>query len=372
MCSPRSGGALGPEAGAACRGSPSTVVPEGPMPRKSSRPTVATIARDLGISAATVSYALNGKPGVGPALRARIEEHAREVGWTPHSGARALRRGHSGNIGLVMVREPQERAREPFYAAVTAGIESATSARGRELLIRFVEGGLPEEIEVFRSWSHQRRVDGVVLLDMHDDDPRPPALAAMEMPFSVLGGYTGSEDFVNVLRSEADDARTVLDHLERHGYDGVIQLVGPTSFHHERRRVDLVSTLCAERGMPHAHLSGTYSIEFGTEGLAGSPLDLSSRPAVIASSDLIAVGALRAARARQVVIPEELGLVSWDDSLIAQVASPSLTALSRDAFGMGRLAGDLLLEHLDGEVPAGTVLRTGPAELVQRESTSPS
>src|SRR5690625_3651307 len=87
------------------------------MPRKTSRPTVATIARDLGISAATVSYALNGKPGVGASLRARVIEHAREVGWTPHSGAQALRRGHSGNIGLVMVRDPQERSREPFYAA---------------------------------------------------------------------------------------------------------------------------------------------------------------------------------------------------------------------------------------------------------------
>lgn len=197
-----------------------------------------------------MSYALNGKPGVGPALRARIEEHAREVGWTPHSGARALRQGHSGNVGLVMVRDPQERSREPFYAAVTAGIESATSARERELLIRFVEGGAPEEIDVFRAWSQQRRVDGVVLLDMQVDDPRPTELASLGMPFSVLGAYTGSEDFVNVLRSETDDARTVLEHLQGCGYDGVIQLVGPTAFQHERRRLDLIGALCSERGLP--------------------------------------------------------------------------------------------------------------------------
>ena len=318
-----------------------------------------------------MSYALNGKPGVGPALRARIEEHAREVGWTPHSGARALRQGHSGNVGLVMVRDPQERLREPFYAAVTAGIESATSARERELLIRFVEGGAPEEIDVFRAWSLQRRVDRAVLLDMQVDDPRPTELASLGMPFSVLGAYTGSEDFVNVLRSETDDARTVLEHLQGCGYDGVIQLVGPTAFQHERRRLDLIGALCSERGLPHAQVSGAYSIEFGGEALARSSLEISARPAVIASSDLIAVGALRAARTRGVAIPEDLGLVSWDDSLIAQVASPSLTALSRDAFGMGRYAGDLLLEHLDGKVPTGTVLRTGPAELVQRESTLP-
>lgn len=341
------------------------------MPRKPSRPTVATIARDLGISAATVSYALNGKPGVGASLRERIVEHAREVGWTPHSGAQALRRGHSGNIGLVMVREPQERSREPFYAAVTAGIESATSARGRELLIRFVQGGVPEEVEVFRAWSRQRRVDGVVLLDMYEHDPRPPALATLGMPFSVLGAYTGPESFVNVLRSEPDDARIVLDHIEAQGYDGVLQLAGPTTYHHENRRIGLISALCEERGLQHAHVFGTYSIDFGREGFVRSPLDISRRPAILASSDLIAIGALRAAREGHLAVPEEVGIVSWDDSLITEVASPSLTALSRDAFGMGRHAGDLLLGHLDGEVSAGAVLHTGPATLIQRESTAP-
>ena len=100
------------------------------MPAKPARPTVATIARDLGVSPATVSYALNDKPGVSAAVRERVLEHARAVGWTPHSGAQALRRGRSGNIGLVLVRDPQEISREPFYSAVTAGIESATSTRG--------------------------------------------------------------------------------------------------------------------------------------------------------------------------------------------------------------------------------------------------
>ena len=80
-------------------------------PKPSPRPTVSTIARDLGISPATVSYALNDKPGVGAATRQRVLEHAREVGWTPHSGAQALRRGRSGNIGLVLVRDPEEVSR---------------------------------------------------------------------------------------------------------------------------------------------------------------------------------------------------------------------------------------------------------------------
>src|SRR5699024_2503858 len=179
-----------------------------PSMRKSTRPTVATIARELGISSATVSYALNDKPGVSAAMRDRVLEHARTVGWTPHSGAQALRRGRSGNIGLVLVRDPEEISREPFYSAVTAGIESATSAHGYELMLRFVRGGADEEVDVFRAWAHQRRVDGVVLLDMAADDHRPAVLDALGLDFAVLGHYTGPEEFVMVTTAEVEDSET--------------------------------------------------------------------------------------------------------------------------------------------------------------------
>ena len=341
-----------------------------PTPRKASRPTVATIAHDLGISPATVSYALNDKPGVSAAMRERVLEHARATGWTPHSGAQALRRGRSGNIGLVLVRDPEEVSREPFYSAVTAGIESAISAHGYELLLRFVRGGPDEEVEVFRTWAHQRRVDGVVLLDLAENDHRPATLEALSMDFAVIGHYVGPEDFVKVTTAEGDDARTVVDHIVERGYDGCIQLTGPSEFAHERRRLELLQELCAGHGIPHTHSSGTYTIDAGSHAFDAADRTLSARPAVIASSDLIALGALRAAVARGIEIPSELGVVSWDDSLIAEVTVPAITALSRRPFDMGRTAGDLLAGRLDGQVAARTALQNPPATLVPRRSTA--
>ncbi|ASK66091.1 LacI family transcriptional regulator [Brachybacterium avium] len=340
------------------------------MPRKSSRPTVATIARDLGISPATVSYALNDKPGVSAAMRARVLEHASAIGWTPHSGAQALRRGRSGNIGLVLVRDPEELSREPFYSAVTAGIEAATSAHGFELLIRFVRGGADDEVDVFRAWSHQRRVDGVVLLDLAKDDHRPPVLEALSLDFAVLGHYSGPEDFVKVTTAEPADAATVIDHLLERGYDGCLQLTGPFEYAHEGRRRELLARLCAERGIPHLHVPGTYTVDSGYRAFQAADTSLSARPAVVTSSDLIAVGALRAAAAQGVAIPRDLGLVSWDDSLIAEVTSPSITALSRRPFDMGRAAGDLLAQKIDGRIPGGSTIENSPAALIPRGSTA--
>ncbi|WP_394216590.1 LacI family DNA-binding transcriptional regulator [Brachybacterium vulturis] len=340
------------------------------MPRKSSRPTVATIARDLGISPATVSYALNDKPGVSAAMRERVLDHASAVGWTPHSGAQALRRGRSGNIGLVVVRDPEELSREPFYSAVTAGIEAATSAHGFELLIRFVHGGPDDEVDVFRAWSHQRRVDGVVLLDLAEDDHRPPVLEALSLDFAVLGHYSGPEDFVKVTTAEADDAVTVIDHLLERGYDGCLQFTGPFEYAHEGRRRELLAQLCAERGIAHMHVPGTYTVDSGYRAFQAADLSLSTRPAVVASSDLIAVGALRAAAVRGIDVPRDLGLMSWDDSLITEATSPSITALSRRPFDMGRSAGDLLVQKIDGRIPGGTVLENAPAALIPRGSTA--
>lgn len=341
------------------------------MPQKpSSRRTVATIARDLGISPATVSYALNDKPGVGAATRERVLEHARSVGWTPHSGAQALRRGRSGNIGLVLVRDPEEVSREPFYSSVTAGIESATSAHGYELLIRFVQGGQEQEIEVFRTWSHQRRVDGVVLLDLATDDHRPAVLESFGLDFAVLGHYEGPEEFVKVASAEPEDAATVVEHIASLGYDACLQLTGPLEYAHERRRLELIEALCAERGLAHAHRAGRYTITSGQQALTQVDRDFSSRPAMITSSDLIAIGALRAATDLGMSVPADIGLVSWDDSLIAEVASPSITALARRPFTMGRAAGDLLVRRVEGEAGPGESVQTDPAELVRRASTS--
>ncbi|MGY5764757.1 LacI family DNA-binding transcriptional regulator [Brachybacterium sp. DNPG3] len=347
------------------------------MPRSSSRPTVATIARDLGISPATVSYALNGKPGVSERLRAKIVAHAQEIGWTPHAGAQALRRGLSGNIGLVLTRDPRELAREPFYSSVTAGIESATSARGYELMVRFATGGPEQQLEVLHDWCDRRRVDGVVLMDITTTDRRPALLSERSMPFAVIGdhdalpdGPAGEVAHVQVMTDEPADAATLVQHVRDCGYDGVLQLTGSLAHRHEQRRLALVQRLCAEHGIPHGFAEADYTIDAGQRAFGQLEHDLSARPAVMAASDLIAIGALRGAERAGIAIPSEMGLLSWDDSLIAEISSPGLTALSRRPFEMGQRAGALLVGLLRGEPPVDEPAAIAPSPLVVRTSTA--
>lgn len=339
------------------------------MPRNPARPTIATIARDLGISPATVSYALNGKPGVGAETRERVLAHAREVGWTPHSGARALRQGRSGNLGLVLARDPHEVSHEPFFAALTAGIQAAASGGGRELLLRFVGGGAAEEMEVLAGWAEQRRVDGVLLLDVLEDDPRPRRLAELGLPFVVLGAWDGPERCGRMVVAEETDARTLVDHLVAAGSDACLQITGPLAYVHEQRRRAFVASQCAAHGIAHAAVEAPYTREGGEAAVAQLPLDLGEHPAVLASSDLLALGAQRTLLAAGHRVPADVAVLSWDDSAIAENVSPPITALSRQPYAQGEAAGALLVGLLDGTVTAGTVVRSDPSELRVRTST---
>ena len=134
--------------------------------------------------------------------------------------------------------------------------------------------------------------------------------------------------------------------------------------------IGLIEALCAERGLAHAHRAGRYTISSGQEAFRQTDRGFCSRPAMITSSDLIAIGALRAATDLGVSIPADMGLVSWDDSLIAEVSSPPITALARRPFTMGRAAGDLVVRRVEGEVGPGETVQTAPAELVRRASTA--
>lgn len=128
--------------------------------------------------------------------------------------------------------------------------------------------------------------------------------------------------------------------------------------------------MCAERGLPHAYAETDGTIDGGQKGFGQLEHDLSARPAVVAASDLIGVGALRGAGHAGIATPRDLGVVSWDDSLIAEVTTPALTSLARRPFEMGQLAGSLLVWLLRGDVEAGAVERTEPAPLVVRGFTA--
>ncbi|HEY5515336.1 MAG TPA: LacI family DNA-binding transcriptional regulator [Pengzhenrongella sp.] len=222
--------------------------------------TIADLAGRLGISKASVSYALNDRPGVSPQTRERVRRLARELGWFPSSSARALARAKSGAIGLVLSRDPELVGVEPYYMRFLSGIEQVLIAADMALLLRMLGPEQGSDLAVYERWAGERRVDGVILVDAQEDDPRFPLMTRLGLPAVLHGGPVPRVSFPCVTGDDLDDAGRVVDHLRGLGHRHFALMTGPLVYAHEQRRQLLVRELAAEVGVQVDVVHGDYTL----------------------------------------------------------------------------------------------------------------
>src|ERR671916_3397352 len=138
------------------------------VPRR--RPTIDDVAARAGVSSAAVSFAMNGRPGVGEETRRRILDPAQELGWHPSAHARGLAQARAHAIGLLLSRPVEQLEVDPFFVRFLAGIER-TLARTDHALVLRVSGG-PTDLAAYERLAASGRVDGFLLCDVELDDPR--------------------------------------------------------------------------------------------------------------------------------------------------------------------------------------------------------
>lgn len=211
-----------------------------------SRVTISDIAEKLGISTAAVSYALNDRPGVSGATRQRVLDLADEMGWQPHSIARSLRSNRAMSVGMVLARDAEEVANEPFYSYVQAGVERHLAAHDYSLTMSRPGGAPGDDLEVYRRWALQQRVDGVILFDMVVDDPRVELLAELNLPAVEVTSDATVGPLPRVVVDDSGDARILVHHLADQGYRSIVHLSGPTHLVHETLRRTAVARVCQE------------------------------------------------------------------------------------------------------------------------------
>jgi DNA-binding LacI/PurR family transcriptional regulator len=332
------------------------------------RVTISDLARRLQISKASVSYALNGRSGVSEQTRRRVLSLAEELGFHPNSAAVALSASRTRTIGIVIARDPSLISTEAFYMRTLVGIEQYLNEVDSSLLLRLT-GENGEDLDVLRRWGRQGRVDGFILFDEHDDDPRVPLVKDLGIPLVVVTSREVDDGVGRLVSAPEETVSLLLDHLADLGHVRVAHVSGPLTYVHERIRVDLLTAGARERGMQLTHLEGSYRYEDGAE-LTRRLLTSPDRPtALVLSNDLMAVAALRVATGRGTVVPGELSILAWEDSTLCELAQPGITAVDHHSMERGRLAADLLFRVMAGETD---LMRHSPlARLVVRGSTAP-
>jgi DNA-binding LacI/PurR family transcriptional regulator len=333
------------------------------------RTTIADIARAAGVSKGVVSYALNGKPGVSAATRERILAIATQVGFRANSSARVLAGAASKVVGLALQRPAQTLEVEPFFMELVSGLEAELSASNFALLLHMVPDE-PAEVELYRQWWNDRRVDGVIICDLYNNDARVRFIQDLGLPAVIIGPPGSSISLSSIWSDDEASIWETVEYLVALGHRRIARVAGIAELAHTR-----VRTVAFERACAASHLTGfpaTFTDYTGEAG-ARATRDLLSSPepptAIVYDNDIMAVAGLVTAQEMGRIVPADLAIVAWDDSPICRLVHPPLTALTRDIGDYGSQAARLLLSTI-AQGPGKSVI-VDPAHLTPRGTTGP-
>ncbi|MBF8194344.1 LacI family DNA-binding transcriptional regulator, partial [Nonomuraea sp. K274] len=294
-------------------------------------PTIYDVAREAGVSAATVSRVLNGARTVDPAMVARVLTAVRELGYRPNAVARNLRRNRT-TLWAVIISD----IGNPFFTATVRGIEDVAQQAGYSVVLcNSDEDPAKEETYVAAALSEQ--MAGVIIASAGSvkaarsllDSPIPVVAIDRELP-------RGTVDTV-VVDNEAG-ARTATEHLVAAGYRWIACITGPEGVSTADLR--LRGYAAALPGEPV--VVRTDFREQGGYRAMSSLLASSERPdAVFVANNLMTVGALRCLADHRVDVPREMGLVGFDEIPWADLVRPSLTTVTQPTYELGRMAARL-------------------------------
>ncbi len=338
-----------------------------------SRPTITDVARESGVSIATVSYVLNNGPRkVDVDTKARVKASMERLRYYPNTIARALTNKRLNAIGVVFPHPYPSVFTDPYFVSLMDGIVQEAARRHQNVMLYTgLEWNGADSLPAFQD----RRVDGLILIAMLTDSTIVPSLIEADLSFVQINGQvTGAAPNIDIDNAEA--ARQVVAHLTGLGHRRIALLGGQANSPSTLPRRDGYLQGMAENSLPldpAIVLDGLYDRAWGRDGMT-ELLELSEPPtAVFAGGDGIAEGVYEICRERGVRIPEDLSVVGFDDTPAAAHLAPPLSSVRQPLRHMGSTAAATLLDQLDAgasALPAPAPQIVLPAELIVRASTA--
>ncbi|MEQ7011042.1 LacI family DNA-binding transcriptional regulator [Actinopolymorpha sp. B17G11] len=330
--------------------------------------TMYDVAKRAELSVGTVSRYVNDSGYVGAASREKIRRAIAELGFVPSTAARSLTTKMSGLIGFVA-----SDLTNPFTAELAQGLQERASHQGYCVVTSSTDGDEQRTLEALTVLeSHQ--VDGLVVTP-----PETPAIndhlvtaARKGTPIVLIGMELDPPVADRVTTDTYQGARLAVEHLLELGHRR-IAYVGARSQAKGRRRA-YADTLRAAGISGDKDLIAVRALNRQGGVSAGSTLlDLSDPPtAVFAANDSVALGVVQAAYRRKLRVPDDVSVVGFDDTDLAEHAIPPLTTVAQPKLQMGHEAISLLFHRIKGTGPDRIVERRLTCELVVRDSTAPA
>ncbi|WNI24655.1 LacI family DNA-binding transcriptional regulator [Streptomyces sp. ITFR-16] len=337
--------------------------------RSGGRPTLEEVAARAGVGRGTASRVINGSPRVSAHTREAVEAAVAELGYVPNRAARALAGNRTDAIALVVPESESRFFAEPYFSDIVRGVGAALADTEMQLLLTLV--GSDRERRRLAQYLTAHRVDGVLLVSVHADDPLPDLLEQLGMPAVMNGRRSATEPLPSVDSDNFEGARGAVEHLISRGRRSIATITGRLDVYASQRRLDGYRKAVSEAGLePDERLIAPA--DFSEEGGVRAMRELLARrpdvDAVFAASDVMAAGARQVLREAGRRIPDDVALIGFDDSAVARHMDPALTSVRQPIEEMGRTMTRVLLEAIAGETTERPQIVL-PTELVVRDSS---
>jgi LacI family transcriptional regulator len=332
------------------------------------RSTIREIAQAAGVSIATVSRVLNGRPDVAPETRETVLRVVRDQGFSMNRSARALSGGKTGLVGVTL---PIVEA--AYFSVILSGAAEALYEHDMRIVLCPTLHQHEREVTLLDRLM-QGTTDGAVLMLPEESNEELRALQRHGYPFVVVDPRVQLDEGIPAVSAgHASGAVAATEHLLSLGHRRIGAITGPRSWLASSERLTGYHAALATAGVmpdPQIILESGFQTEPGARA-AGRLLDLPEPPtAIFAFNDNIAIGALRAAKKRGLRVPEDLSVVGFDDSEHAAIVTPPLTTVRQPLAEMGRMAVMLLTRLLEGQRLEALHIEL-KTRLVLRGSTAP-
>ncbi|MDQ6421013.1 LacI family DNA-binding transcriptional regulator [Paenibacillus sp. LHD-117] len=334
------------------------------------RQTIKDVAKAAGVSAAAVSYAINGKEHkVSAETLEKIKDAMSELNYVPNYSARSLVNNRSNLIGIVIPQTEDMNhplLENPFYSEIISGIEAELRNRGYHFILSGVNKG-----KSYLDTSMQRNLDGAIIMGIYHESFYEE-LKEINIPMVLIDSYIHDSYFRNIGIDDEEGGFMATRYLIGKGHSNIALATGMI----KKDGVVEKRFLGYKRALKEAKLfyrpefvyEGTMSYEYGVE--AGRLIG-EKHPeitAVFATSDMMALGVITGLSECGKRVPEDVSVIGFDDIAISKIFIPKLTTIKQNITRKGIKAAECLLDAMNGEdaeLPKEIIL---PLEIVERNS----
>ncbi len=329
--------------------------------------TIKDIAKAAGVSTATVSLVFNNKDkSISQTTRDRVLKIGKDLNYIPNSMARSLVTRQTKTLGLVL-----PDIVNPFFPEIARGAEDRAWESGYSIIICNTDDDVDQENNYLHVLS-KKMVDGIILTHSANRNKEKSGLERCRIPIILIDrDYDSPNIMGKVLVDNTEASCKAVNYLIKKGYTKIAYIAGPLNTRTARDRLDGYKKALVENNLRYEEnlvMVGEYKTQWGSEAALSLLESEQDFQAIFCGNDLIAIGAMKKLKEKNITIPDDIAVMGFDDIYISSLVDPELTTIKQPNYKMGFEAVRIMIDYLEGkEIEEKNIILS--TELIIRKSS---